>query len=227
MNNRVIKNASWIIVCKIIQSALSLVIGVMTARYLGPSNYGLINYAASIVAFVVPLMQLGFRNTLVQEFIKKPLEEGKALGTALLLNVLSAFLCAFGILVFVSIVNAGEIDTIVVCALYSVTLVFQALETIQYWFQSKLLSKYIAVISVIAYIIVSAYKFILLILNKGIYWFAISQALDYMIISVSLIVVYKKTANKNFLFPLKKEKKCYQPVSIIYFQVCWLLFLAM
>ena len=55
LNNRIIKNASWIIVGKVAQSVLNLIVTMLTARYLGPSNYGLINYAASIVAFVVLL----------------------------------------------------------------------------------------------------------------------------------------------------------------------------
>ena len=74
--NKVIKNATWIVVCRVIQAVLSLVVSMLTARYLGPSNYGIINYAAAVVAFVVPIMQLGFRNTLVNEFVKRPEKEG-------------------------------------------------------------------------------------------------------------------------------------------------------
>ena len=53
----VFNNAKWIIVCKIIQSLLQLVVGMLCARYLGPSNYGTINYAAGLVAFFAPLMK--------------------------------------------------------------------------------------------------------------------------------------------------------------------------
>lgn len=70
LKNKVIQNASWIILCKIVQAVLNLVVTMLTARYLGPSNYGLISYAASLVAFAVPVMELGLRNTLVQEFVK-------------------------------------------------------------------------------------------------------------------------------------------------------------
>ena len=51
LQNKVFRNASWIIAGKVAQSVLNLVITMLTARYLGPSNYGLISYAASIVAF--------------------------------------------------------------------------------------------------------------------------------------------------------------------------------
>lgn len=201
--NPIIKNATWIIVCRVIQSILSVVIGSLTARYLGPSNYGLINYASSVVAFVVPIMQLGFRSTLVQAFVNKPNDAGETLGTALLMNVISACLSILGVLAFVSIANKGEKETIIVCGLYSLNLLFQALEMSQYWFQSKLLSKYTAIVSVVAYVIVSVYKVYLLVFEKSIYWFAISQALDYMIISISLLVIYKKIGKQKLTVSLK------------------------
>ena len=77
LKNREIKNAGWIIGCKIVQSLINLVIGLITARYLGPSNYGVISYVASVVAFALPIMQLGLKHTLVKEFVQSPDQEGK------------------------------------------------------------------------------------------------------------------------------------------------------
>ena len=207
MLNRVVKNTSWIIVCKIVQSLLNLVVSMLTARYLGPSNFGLINYAASIVAFMVPLMQLGLRSTLVYEFIQRPDEEGKTLGTALLMNVLSALLCMASIAAFVTIANREEKTTIIVCILYSINLIFQALEMCQYWFQKNLLSKYTSLISLAAYVIVSIYKIYLLQTNKNMYWFAVAQAIDYCLIAVALLVAYKKNGGQRFSVSFKRGKE--------------------
>lgn len=205
--NKIIKNASWIIVCRVIQSVFSIIISMLTARYLGPSNYGVINYAAAIVAFVVPIMQLGFRNTLVLEFVKKPEKEGQVLGTALVFNFISALLCIIGIIAFVLIANRGETETIIVCSLYSMNLIFQALEMSQYWYQAKLLSKYTSIVSLCAYIIVSAYRVFLLIAGKSIYWFAISQALDFMIIAVALLIIYRKIGTQRLSFSFETGKE--------------------
>ena len=179
----------------------------LTARYLGPSNFGLINYAASITAFMVPVMQLGLRSTLVYEFIQKPEEEGKTLGTALSMNALSALLCMVSISAFVAIANHDEKTTIIVCILYSINLIFQALEMCQYWFQKNLLSKYTSLISLVAYFVVSAYKIYLLISNKNIYWFAISQAIDYGLIAFALLLVYKKCGGQKLSVSFKRGKE--------------------
>ena len=77
IHNKVIKNASWIIVGRIAQSIVGMLIAMITARFLGPSNYGLINYASSIVAFAVPIMQLGLSNILVQELVNNKEKEGE------------------------------------------------------------------------------------------------------------------------------------------------------
>lgn len=202
-NIRSVKNAAWIIACKIVQSVLGLVIGMISARYLGPSNYGIINYAASVVAFVVPITQLGLRSTLVQEIINAPKKEGKILGSALVFEMAASLLGMVGVTAFAMIVNRTEKDTIIVCALYSISLFFQATELTQYWFQAKLLSKYTSLTMLSAYIIVSVYKIYLLVSEKSVHWFAISQALDYALISVILLIIYKKIADQKLSFSFK------------------------
>ena len=202
-----IHNAEWIVVCRIIQSILGLVVSMMTARYLGPSNYGVISYAASLVAFVTPVMQLGFNSILVQEIIASKSSEGKIIGTSLVLCLASATVCICGILGFACIANQGEVTTIVVCGLYSLLLIFQAFEIIQYWFQAKLLSKYTSIISLIAYVCVSAYKIFLLATEKSVYWFAVSNAFDYLIISIGLYVLYKKFSPSKLRFSKKRMEK--------------------
>lgn len=203
MKNDVLKNASWIIGCKIVQSLINLVIGLITARYLGPSNYGVISYVASIVAFALPIMQLGLKNTLVKEFVESPDKEGKILGTALAINIVSSVFCMIGSVAFVAIADAGNTETLLVCVLYSLTLLFQATEMTQYWFQSKLLSKYPSIASLCAYIVVAIYKIYLLVSEKNVVWFAFSNVLDYLLISVILMVIYHKIGKQKLIFDLQ------------------------
>lgn len=205
----VVKNAFWIIGGKVIQSVIRLVIGMLTARYLGPANYGIINYAAALVAFVVPLMQLGLRSTIVNELIEKPEKEGETLGTALCMCMCSGILSILGITAFVSVADKGDYTTIIVCVLYSISLLFEALEMIQYWFQSKLMSKYVSVVALCSYVAVSLYKVYLLVTDKSVYWFSVSQSLDFLIISVSLIIIYNKIGSQKLTVSLERAKEMF------------------
>jgi len=204
---KVTSNAKWIIICKVAQSLLQLLIGMLSARYLGPANYGLINYAKSVVAFAGPFTQLGFNATLVRELIDMPEKEGEVLGTSLLMSVCSSFVCILSVTAFVSVVNYGEPQTILVCILYSLALIFQAIELVQYWFHSKLQSKYPSIMMLVAYIAVSAYKIFLLIAKKNVYWFAVVYSIEFGIIGLALLGIYYHQSNQALRFSWRTGKQ--------------------
>lgn len=197
---QVFHNAKWIVACKIVQSLLQLVVGMLCARYLGPSNYGLIGYATSVAAFFLPVVKLGFDATLVSELIREPAKEGEILGTSLMFNLTASLLCMAGVFAFVRVMNAGETIVILACVLYSLSMVCVALEMIQYWFQYKLLSKYSSVVMLTAYVLVSCYRISLLVLQKNVCWFALTNAIDYGIIGITLLVFYHKLGEQKLSF---------------------------
>lgn len=207
--NKTVQNAKWIIGCKIIQSLLQLVVGMLSARYLGPSNYGLISYAASVVAFMVPVMQLGMRSTLVQEYVATPEREGQILGTGLVMNLVSAIACMIGVTVFAMASSAGDTVTVIVCSLYSVQLLFQGLEMLQCWFQAKLLSKYSSLAMLGAYVAVSVYKIWLLATGKNIYWFALSHSVEYGVVGIAMLVIYRRIGRQKIGFSAKIGKELF------------------
>ena len=207
--NKVFNNAKWIIACKIAQSLIQLVIGMISARYLGPSNYGVINYAASLVAFVLPVMQLGLRAILVQEYVVSPEREGEIMGTCLAMNFVSALACMVGVTGFAMLANRDDWSTIIVCGLYSTTLLFQVLEMLQYWFQARLLSKYSSLAALMAYIIVSVYKVYLLISGKSVYWFALSHAVEYCATGVFMYIAYRRLSVQKLSFSLSLAKEMF------------------
>ena len=207
--NRVVRNAGWIIGARIVQTILSFVIGMLTARFLGPSNYGLINYAASVVAFLTPVMELGITNIIVHQLIEYKDKEGDTLGTALVLNSASAIFCIIVIVSFSMIANAGETETIIVCALYSILLIFKAVEILQYWFQAHLFSKYSSIATLTAYVVVSIYKVLLLVTHKSVYWFAASYAIDNCVIAILLWVLYKRLGGQKLRFSKETAKRLF------------------
>ncbi|MDD5979930.1 MAG: flippase [bacterium] len=209
MNIKVVKNAGWIISCKLIKAILTILITIFTARYLGPSNYGLISYAASLVTFITPIMKLGLDSTLVYEIVNDEKNEGEIIGTSMIMCFLSGLLCLIGILAFVLFVNANEFDTFIVTLLYGMLLLFQAIEMIQYWFQAKLLSKYSSIAMLISYIIVTIFQVYLLINQKSVYWFALSHSIDYLLIDIMLCFIYYKKSKYKLSFSLETGKKIF------------------
>ncbi|MDO4622419.1 MAG: flippase [Eubacteriales bacterium] len=207
VKNKVIKNAGWLIGGKIINKILAFIVGILTARYLGPGNYGLINYAAAYTTFFAAVCSLGINSIIVKNFLEFPDEQEETLGTALVLKGIASLLSAVMITGIVYVVDRNEPVTLAVVILSSLSLIFQIYDTFQYWFQSRLQSKYPAIATNIAYIVVSVFKVILLILGKDVRWFALSNSLDYIVAGVFLFVIYKKSNGKRLSFSIRKGKQ--------------------
>ncbi|MBQ7384675.1 MAG: oligosaccharide flippase family protein [Clostridia bacterium] len=207
LKNKTVKNAGWLIGGKIAQMLISFVVGILTARYLGPSNYGLIGYAGAYTAFFTAFCTLGTNSILVKEFVETPEKDGTILGTTLLLRMASSIMSAITIISIVFFVDAGEPTTIAVVALCSVGAVFHVFEVFHYWFQSKLMSKVTAMATFIAYVVTSAYKVILMVLGKNVMWFAFATSVDYICIALFLYIAYRKNGGGKLKFSWECGKR--------------------
>lgn len=205
-NNIEAKNASWLIGGKIAQMALSFVVGILTARYLGPKNYGLINYAGAYVSFFTSLCTLGINSVIIKDFIDFPEDQGTAIGTSIVLRFISSLLSVCMVIGVVSVIDKDETATIVISCLCSIALLFQVFDTINYWFQAQYMSKITAIASFLGYFIVSIYKIILLATQKSIYWFAFASSVDYIVVAVFLMIAYRRYNGQKLKFSFKKGK---------------------
>ena len=207
LKNRIARNAGWIIGGRLIDKLLVFFVGVLTARYLGPSNYGLIDYAATFTSFFASLCNLGINSVIIKDFVDNPEEQGCAIGTTLVLRAISSLLSALIIVGIVAIAEPNEPLTILVVALSSVGLLFRVFETLKQWFQSRLQSKYVAIATVVAYLAASAYKITLLILGKSVAWFAMATSVDFIALAVVLLWAYRKNDGPKLSFSWKKAKQ--------------------
>lgn len=209
-HNNVAKNASWLIVSKIFQMVLGFLVGIMSARYLGPSNYGVINYAAAYTAFFTSLCTLGINSVIIKEFVDNKNKEGRVIGTALGLRAISSILSAIIIVCISCFIDKGEMTTILVVALSSIGTIFYIFEIFAYWFQARLESKKMAIASLIAYSVTTIYKFVLLVTSKPVLYFAAATSVDYICIAIILIFFYIRADGPPISFSLTYAKKLLQ-----------------
>lgn len=205
-NNKEAKNASWLIGGKIAQMVLSFFVSILTARYLGPSNYGIISYVNAYVAFFTSLCTLGVNSVIIKDFVEKPHEQGEAVGTTLAMRFISSFLSVIMILCIVNVVDHDEPTTIVVAALCSVSLLFQVFDTFNYWFQSRYESKITSIATFVAYAATALYRIVLLALHKDVEWFAFATSVDYIVLGVFLFYSYRKNNGPKLSVSIEKGK---------------------
>lgn len=207
LKNKAVKNAGWMVGEKIIQMLISLVVSLLTARYLGPSNYGLINYATSFTAFFAAFCTLGINSLLVKEFVDRPDEEGMVLGTALILRIISSLLSAITIVAIVCIIDRDEPTTILVVALCSLGMVFHVFNTFNFWFQRHLKAKFIAVATFVAYVVTAVYRVVLMASGQHVTWFALATSVDYLCLAALLVWFYKREKGAGLSFSWQYGKQ--------------------
>ncbi len=207
LKNRIVKNAGWLMIGRVIHMILSFVIGLLTARYLGPANFGVLNYAGAYTTFFMAFCTLGINSVIVKNFVDHPEESGETIGTTIVLRLISSFMSIGVIVGIVSIVDKGDKVTVLVVFLYSLSLLFQVFDTFNYWFQSKLMSKYYAIATLISYSIASAYKVLMLALNMSVEWFAVANSVDIGIVAVIMYIIYRKKGGPGFSVSYRKAKE--------------------
>ena len=200
-------NAGWLVAGKISYMLLAFVLSILTARFLKPDNYGLLDYAKAYVTLFTAFCTLGINSVIIKDFVDYPDEIGKTIGTTLFMRAISSLLSNMVIIMIVSLVDRGEKETIIVTALCSVALVFQIFDIFNYWFQARYESKVTAIATFAAYVVASVYQIIILIVGANVRWFAFATSVDYICLAVFLVAAYKKHDGPALSVSLQKGKQ--------------------
>jgi len=196
-----INNIFWLFFEKIIRLLVSLSVNIWIARYLGPEQFGLLNYAISFVALFSAFASLGVDKIIIRELIKQNEKSDILLGTAFFIKIcgaISVFLIILLVLYFTSNDNLTSLMIIIITS----GLIFQSFNVIDLYFQSKVLSKFVVFSNSIALFTSSIIKIILLINEASLISFAIIIIIDNFILALGLIYFYTKQglSIKNWKF---------------------------
>ena len=165
---------------------------------------------------------------LENEFARGSYKSSEILGTSLVMGMISSILSSIVVVMLVGILKQWDQVILIVAFLQSLTLIFKAFNVFEYWFQSRLLSKYPAIIKCISYVLMSTYKIFLLVTQKSVEWFAFSLGVDTAFIAIGLTACYfycsKDTIkfNKQLIYPILQQSAPFilsGLVSAIYTQI--------
>lgn len=209
--SEVTKNSMWLISEKIIQMLLSLIINRIVAEYLQPENYGTLSYAASLVAFFTSICTLGLDAIVINEIINKKDKQGEIIGTSIFMRIISSLLSIIMITIIAIFLNPKNIQLIFITVLQSIALLFETFNIINIWYQSRLKSKYLAIVAFIVYIIVAAFKIYLVYTKRQLIYFAIANTLTSVLTAMFIYILYLKhkgpklKINRQIIKPLLKQ----------------------
>lgn len=180
----------WLLGGKIVNMILSFFVSLATARYLGPDNFGSINYVAAYVSFFSSITSLGLSVIVIKEISMGKEDDNEVIWTGILMRFLTAVFSTIAVIALVSITDKSDPLMVKIAILESIAILASAFDTFMYWFQGKLLGKYTSIASVVAYIGMSLYRIYLLANNADILWFAFATSVDTLLLSLILMLCY-------------------------------------
>lgn len=204
---RVIANMSWLMGGKIVNMILSFFVSLATARYLGPTNFGSINYVAAYVSFFSSIASLGLSVIVIKEVSSGEEDDNKVIWTGILMRFLTAVASTIAVVAFFAITKRNDPLLVPIAALESIAILASAFDTFMYWFQGKLLGKYVSIAGVIAYLAMSLYRLYLLANGADILWFAFATSVDTLVLALVLFIFYVKENGFRPVISLPLGKK--------------------
>lgn len=204
---RVIANMSWLMGGKIVNMILSFFVSLATARYLGPSNFGSINYVAAYVSFFSSIASLGLSVIVIKEVSSGEEDGNKVIWTGIFMRFLTAVASTVAVVAFFAIAKRNDPLLVPIAALESIAILASAFDTFMYWFQGKLLGKYVSIAGVIAYLAMSLYRIYLLANGADILWFAFATSVDTLVLALVLFIFYVKENGFRPVISLPLGKK--------------------
>ena len=184
------KNTSWLFAEKILRMVVGLFVGIWVARYLGPEQFGLFNYAQSFVGLFVAIAGLGLDGIIVRELVKDESKRDALLGTAFRLKLIGALLVLIALAIAVNLSQQDSLTTLLIFTIASAT-VFQSFNVIDFYFQAKVLSKYIVYANIISLLISSLVKIGLILNDAPLLYFAYSILFDSFILMCGFLYFYR------------------------------------
>jgi len=187
----VLGNSAWLMLDRLLRMALALLVGSWVARHLGPTRYGELAYGLALIALLQVISTLGIDSVLVRDVARQPRLVHRYIGTALRMRLASGAACWLSAVVVTLVLESGDRTTLVVVAILGATLLFQASDVVDLWFQSQTRSRAVAFPRLLAYCGASIVKIALILGNAPVWAFAFALVVETALTAIALAMAYR------------------------------------
>lgn len=189
---KTVGNTGWLLFDRILRMGVGVVVSAWVARYLGPAQFGVLAYVISFLAFFQVIANLSIDGFIVRDIAQKPEETTVILGTALWLRLFFGIF-SWGLAVLLMyFFHPADLQLIMLTAIIGATLLFQASDTVDLWFQSQTQSRRTVVAKLAAYMFSVCVKVTLLLIKAPLTAFAGVICLEYAACALGLALAYRR-----------------------------------
>jgi O-antigen/teichoic acid export membrane protein len=204
LKNKYATNTLWILVGRAFEMLLTMVVGILVARYMTESEYGYYNYALSIATIFAVLSNLGLANIVTKYIVNQEADESEVLGSALLLKLIGGVFSVAAAMLFAVLLGNSKTSLLYVL-IACVPILIKSLDVISFYFDAKVLSKYNVMAKTMGIVASNLLKLLVVILHWNIMWIYFSLLFDATIF-VSLLYVHFQRKGKTAIWKWSKNK---------------------
>ncbi|MDH4164293.1 MAG: flippase [Nitrospirota bacterium] len=188
---KAVTNSAWLLADKMVRMVVGLVISTWMARYLGPEQFGIFNYAISIVLIFSTLASLGIDSIIVRDIVRDPDKTPEILGTAFVLRLAGAACSLFLAIGAILLIRPADSLTHWLVGITAAGMIAQAFDAIDFWFQAELQSKYPILAKNIAFLAISIVKIALILSGAPLIAFAWAGFAELLLGACGLVLAYR------------------------------------
>jgi len=188
---KIMGNMGWLMLDRVVRMGMGLFVGVWVARYLGPTQFGSLNFALAFVALFGIVTTLGLDGIVVREVLHNAEDTHEILGTTLALRSGGSLLAVGLAIVAVRIIQPHDKQALLLVSILSLTLVFQAFDTIDSFFQSQVKSKITVWAKNGAFLVFAGVRVWLIVVKAQLWCFAAASTGEIALGAVGLLLGYR------------------------------------
>lgn len=184
-------NTSWLFFDNVINLIIGFGMGILIARYLGASDFGLLSFAKSTAKLFSVFCALGLEKIIIKRFIDQKDEHDTIMGTGVGMKAFAAVFCV-GLISLLGLLIFEDTLTYSLVVLFVAVTFFESFVIIRFFFQSRVESRFIARVVTYKIIISSGVKLLLLYFQAPLIYFAYEALLESVLGTVGYIYIYQR-----------------------------------
>lgn len=187
----VAKNTAWILLDNVVSLALSFVVTILVARYLGPEQFGLFSYAFATASIFAIVGHLGLDGLVVREFKLRPEENETILGTVFTLKLVAYAVAAAALMLYAFLAHAGDPTAITLFGFAALMILLSSTGALNAWFQARSENLYPSMSSIVSKVVMAVLKLGVIAMAGGVVLFAAANAVGAAIAFASTYAFFR------------------------------------
>jgi len=195
---KIVGNMGWLLLDRVVRMGMGLFVGVWVARYLGPVQFGGLNFALAFIALFSTATTLGLEGIVVRELLHNPEATHELLGTSMVLRSIGGFLSVAASIFTLKLIQPNDKQALLLVSILSLTLIFQAFDTIDCFFQSQVQSKITVWAKNSAFLVFAGIKVSLIHAKAPLWAFAAAYSGEIAVGAAGLVLGYRLSGGRLF-----------------------------